>query len=292
VPAAKSCLIKKKSMSEYTFSPALTKAALDDYVALFRKSFAADEKLNKKYLEWQYVSNPHGKVIGYDAFLGDELAAHYAIVPRRYHVSSQPIDGALSVNTATHPIHRGHGLFLKLATITYEAAAKHGVRFVTGVANEHSVRGFTRGLGFTLLGQARLYAGLRAPFRAKNALGMRPDSDWLDWRLANPSRRYERLCHSDGSSTLCTRIRGVNFHIARMDNAVLERSKYLASLPTSRGLKLGFSPVFAQRAPWILRLPQTMQPSPWHVIWRTLDSELDPAISWKLSLDGLSMDTF
>jgi GNAT superfamily N-acetyltransferase len=143
-------------MSDYVLVPSLERATVADYVVLFAQSFAGDNKLNASYLGWQYESNPHGKVIGMDAFLGDELAAHYAIIPRRYRLGVQIFDAALSVNTATHPQHQGKGLFTKLAAATYELAAQRGVKFVVGAANANSVGGFTRKLGFTALGQIRL----------------------------------------------------------------------------------------------------------------------------------------
>ncbi|MEN9544092.1 MAG: hypothetical protein RLZZ598_925, partial [Pseudomonadota bacterium] len=178
-------------MPEYAFVPALERASAEDYVHLFEASYGGDDKLSTKYLEWQYLHNPDGRVIGFDAFLGDELAAHYAIIPRCYTLGGAIFKAALSVNTATHPGHQGKGLFIKLAHATYQAAAERGVQFVVGVANAQSVGGFTRKLGFSEVGQVRLHSGFGAPARADEALDLKLSADWLSWRLANPSRRYE-----------------------------------------------------------------------------------------------------
>jgi hypothetical protein len=47
-------------------------------------------------------------------------------------------------------------------------------------------------------------------------------------------------------------------------------------------------PDFAQG----LKLPQKLQPSPWHVIFRSLDPAVDKSMADALLFDGLAMDTF
>ncbi len=280
-------------MSEYTLVPSLEWASIADYVGLFGASFAGDDKLNADYLHWQYLANPHGQVIGVDAFMGGALVAHYAIIPRRYRLGTQVFDAALSVNTATHPQHQGKGLFTKLAEATYFAAAQRGVKFVVGVANANSVGGFTRKLGFTSLGQIRLYAGFKATVAAANSLDLDVQASWLDWRLGNPSRRYEGVKHGDGTTTLQTQVKGIPFNIARVSTEVLLESQRTASLGLNRALMPGLSPVFASTStPSVFQLPLWAQPSPWHVIWRTLDPTFNASLAGRLRFDGLSMDTF
>lgn len=281
-------------MPNYTLVPALERASIDDYVDLFNKSFGGDDKLNARYLDWQYLRNPDGRVIGFDAFLGDELAAHYATIPRRYGVAGSDHKAALSVNTATHPAHQGKGLFTKLADATYREAAARGVQFIVGVANGQSVGAFTRKLGFTELGRVRLYAGFKAVRAEQEALDLRVTADWLAWRLANPSRRYERVRHADGSTSLSTSLKGIPFRFARIDTQVLQESRVEAAIPAASGIVPGLSPYFAASNSVGLRLPLPlkMQPSPWHVIWRSLDAGCDATLASRLRLDGLAMDTF
>lgn len=280
------------TLPNYTFVPSLERATIDDYVSLFRDSFSGDGKLNADYLRWEYLANPHGQVIGVDAFLGDNLVAHYAIIPRRYRLGTQIFDAALSVNTATHPLHQGKGLFTKLAEITYQLAAQRGVKFVVGAANANSVGGFTRKLGFTVLGQIRLYVGFKAVAATTEYLDLDIQPDWLEWRLANPSRRYERVTHCDGSTTLRTHVKGLPFNIARVITTNLVDSQPATSLSLNRALIPALAPVFAATKPTGFQLPLWVQPSPWHVIWRLLDPSISPSLSVRLRLDGLSMDTF
>lgn len=277
-------------MADYQLRPALEGASLSDYIALFEAAFGKDSKLTEAYLQWQYIDNPHGRVIGTDAFLNGELAAHYAIIPRRYRWNSQVFNGALSVNTATHPNHQGKGLFTRLATATYEAAEREGVKFVVGAANANSVGGFTRKLSFHALGQIRLYGAFAAPRSGSDALDLDISSDWLRWRFKNPARRYRTLPHGDGTATISTWVNAVPFHISRVpdqnnDGARIAPKTLLPILPA-------LTPLFAPQLPRLPRLPLEAQPSPWHVIWRALDPSIDSDMAGALRFDGLSMDTF
>ncbi len=284
--AAKSATVPA-SMPDYRLEPALARASLDDYVQLFRASFGGDDKLNEAYLRWQYVDNPHGRVIGVDAYAGDTLAAHYAIIPRRYRLGTIEFRAALSVNTATHPAHQGKGLFVRLAQQTYAAAADAGVQFVVGVANANSVGGFTRRLGFAELGRVGLFFLADAPDDDRHVLDVAVDADWLGWRLANPSRQYLAAESGGGRVTLATKVRSVPFKLARVNRALLAGADPAASLLPHVGL----TPWFGPTDPPLLRLPPRLQPSPWHVIWKPLSDGLDPTLCKSLRISGLAMDT-
>ena len=92
-------------MTDYTLHPALERASIEDYISLFDLAFPGNDKLGKAYIDWLYLQNPDGPVVGVDAYLGGELAAHYATIPRRYCVGGTHHKALLSVNTATHPAH-------------------------------------------------------------------------------------------------------------------------------------------------------------------------------------------
>jgi hypothetical protein len=274
-------------MNTYTIRPALEHASVEDYVDLFRASFA-DSKFSAEYLRWQYLENPHGRVIGMDAFDGGELAAHYAIIPRRYALGSTTFRAALSVNTATHPAHQGpQALFFRLAKATYQRAEESGVQFIVGAANAKSFRGFTRVLNFKSLGHIRLYASLGAVPRKSDVLDVVADADWAYWRLRNPARDYSVAGRNPVQ--VSTVVKGVPFHLAKLPREAVD------SLPGLRnGLRFtpGLTPYFGPHAPSFGQLPLRVQPSPWHVIWRALDSSLASDLPAKLRLDGLGMDTF
>lgn len=280
-------------MSDYVLHPVLSKASLSDYLRLFMDAFGADEKFTPEYLTWQYTANPHGRVIGFDAYLGEELAAHYVVIPRRYRSGCHDMLAALSLNTATHPAHQGKGLFVKLATATYEAAANLGVKFVVGAANANSVGGFTKRLGFQSRGQIRLQLALRAPSSREPALDLSLDEEWLTWRFANPSRRYVEARHSDGSSTVRTWVRNVPFNLCRVPTGHLSATHVGSRVQRGLTVLPALTPVFGPGSDGAgFRLPLRMQPSPWHVIWRSLSSDADEDLAGRLRFGGLSMDTF
>src|SRR2546430_14155743 len=85
-----------------------------------------------QFIQWQYADNPAGKIVGYNAMVGDLIAAHYVAQPFYAKLNGETYKAILSLNTATHKEHRGKGLFTKLADQTYTTAANEGFAFVIG----------------------------------------------------------------------------------------------------------------------------------------------------------------
>ena len=103
----------------------LTEARADEssiqkYIELFAACFPGASHYKAEYLRWLYRANPAGAVVGFDAWDGEILAAHYACVPARMLIGGRACRALLSLNTATHPSYQGKGLFTKLAAATYE----------------------------------------------------------------------------------------------------------------------------------------------------------------------------
>lgn len=279
-------------MTNYELVPIFERATIKNYLELFELCFGADKKFTEEYLDWQYTQNPDGQVIGFDAYFENALVGHYAIIPRCYQHAGKYFIAALSLNTATHPGHQGRGLFVKLAQATYIKAKELGVQFVVGAANANSIGGFTRRLGFTELGHIRLQLGWRAPERPDTALDLQGNSEWLTWRFSNPARRYARIEHGDGTSTVQTWVRNIPFNICRVSTDKLRKLDIINLIPTKMSLMPGLSPVFGLAKNCNFYLPKKIQPSPWHVIWRSLSTECDAELALNLWFDGRSMDTF
>jgi len=277
---------------DFEFHASCSRAGTADYAELFSASFNGDKKLSPEYLRWLYEDNPHGKVIGVDAFAGGRLAAHYAIIPRHYKFQSREFLAALSVNTATHPDFQGKGLFTKLAQRTYENAADKGVKFVIGAANANSIHGFLKKLGFTELGQSRLYIGNALTPQSDGELGLSVDAGWLKWRLRNPARQYLHAKFK-GKISVYSKI-GMNIfnigclpgeHAATVESQCPRRSAAQSMMPV-------LSPYFGPTKMRSPSIPLKLQPSPWHIIWRQLDNSLPTDLAQRLVFDGLAMDTF
>jgi GNAT superfamily N-acetyltransferase len=230
-------------------------------------------------LEWLYRHNPEGGVVGMDAWAGDRLAAHYVTIPTRARVQGVEVRGLLSLNTATDPDFQGKGLFTRLASATYEAAAAQGFQFVTGFANANSTPGFIRKLAFQNVRQ--LQAGLLvSPPRDLPARDCDFEASWsaesLAWRLANPAGRY----------TVARR--GAVLDIRSPTNVpLLDCAAFLTpafNLP-SRGLPpwrpplfIGLEPRIALERRGFIPVPEKLRPSPLNMIWRALDPTLPAAL--------------
>jgi len=275
-------------MSDYEFVNVLDRANIEDYLALFTKSYGHNNKLTAAYLQWLYKENPHGCAIGFDAYLDGELAAHYVTIPRVYRVRGDNVPGVLSVNTATHPNHQRKGLFTRLAATTYERAEQEGYQFIIGVANTQSIHGFLNKLEFEYLGQIRLALWRKPHPEPQDYALLDKGKDWMRWRLSNPSAKYF-LTHAGKDEVIINTRRGrAVFSIGRTKCSLLPDNVSATLWSGSRGLA-SLTPVYPTEGNGPF-LPERFMPSPWHIILRCMGTELDTMA--KIHFDGLSMDTF
>ena len=134
-------------MSEYTFVRVssdnlshlqlLYKVAFNTIVSIdfFKKKFDT----SAMGVEW----------LGYIAFdNAGTPAAYYGVFPCICDYFGEKILVAQSGDTMTHPDHRGKGLFIQLATKTYDLAKNSGVKFVFGFPNKNSYPGFVNKLNW------------------------------------------------------------------------------------------------------------------------------------------------
>ena len=265
-------------------------ATLAQYGALFAACFPGTDKFTPAYLDWLYLANPDGAAVGYDAWDGERLAAHYVCVPARAWVEGREARVLLSLNTATHPDYQGKGLFTKLAAMTYEAGAEAGFDGVYGVANANSTPGFIRKLGFQLVRplEARIGVGAlrHAPKAPASALSF--ERSWspeaLAWRCANP---HNRVWHRATGQRL-------QFHAPAVGvvpaYAELDAGSGTNTLPTSTSsqgpapsplrLFIGLAPDANSRYWNYASIPLKLRPSPLNLIWRGFSPrvpQLDPA---------------
>lgn len=168
-------------------------ASLQEILQLMLLAFEGhSDKFCPEYLKWQYADNPVGTIVGFNAYNGEELAAHYVTMPIYMNINGQKTLGLLSLNTATHPNHQGKRLFTTLADRTYQYAAENGYKFVIGVANANSTHGFLKHLGFKLIGPLTFKVGLGMKLyqRTDYTFTRYWDKVIMDWRLKNPSMKY------------------------------------------------------------------------------------------------------
>ena len=246
---------------------------LEAYAALLCKVFGHAAKFSVGALAWRYRDNPDGGVVGFDAWDGDRLCAHYVTCPTTARMGPASVRGLLSLNTATDPDYGGQGLFTRLAQATYAAGAAAGHGFVMGVANANSTPGFLRRLDFQLV--APLEAGLllRHPQRFEDTeIGFR--IDWtprrLAWRLANPASAYG-VRDRDGLTLIAA---PTHLPLVGCVGFVAEGLVEPGGAGGLASLFIGLEPRLNLGALGFLRLPKRLRPSPLNLIYRRLG---DPA---------------
>lgn len=261
-------------------------STLTRYVGLFGHAFPKRAGFSVAYLSWLYHLNPEGLAIGFDAWEGDELIAHYACIPCRVEFEGVPTRAMLSLNTATHPAHQGKGLFTQLAYLTYEAAAAQGIQSVYGIANANSTPGFVRKLGFDLVRplQAKLGWGSLGIDWAMLKGSVRFQRLWsrtnLEWRMANPKNTVQAVT-KDGKACFFARAKGSWLPAyAEMDgDRCFVEPAELNLPPLAPRLYLGLVPDGAANFSGFIDIPQRFRPSPLNLIYRSLgdaSKRIDP----------------
>ncbi|MFC0166882.1 GNAT family N-acetyltransferase [Pseudoduganella danionis] len=263
-----------------------TPAALARYRELFLACFPAGaaDRFTADYLDWLYRANPDGRVVGFDAWDGDTLAAHYVCLPAQARFEGQLIRVLLSLNTATHPNYQGQGLFSQLAHMCYDAATALGYDAVYGVANANSTPGFIRKLGFQLVRPLEARIGLGPLLRRPSTRTPSFERYWsaaaLAWRCANPNNPVRRHASGQGWQFFAPSLSPLLPAIAQLDHAAELPQIARVAWPSPARLFIGLVPD-AERAYWnYASIPQRLRPSPLNLIFKPLSarvSRLDPA---------------
>lgn len=254
-----------------------TPEALARYEQLLLACFPGSDKFKPAYLSWLYDQNPDGKVVGYDAWEGDQLAAHYVTVPATAHVAGEDTKVLLSLNTATHPDHRGKGLFPKLADATYKAGAEQGFDACYGVANANSTPGFTKKLGFQLIEPllAKVgFGGLGVDWdqvRSKAAFRRIWSKESLQWRCDSPVNPVTARNKGKGMSL---RTKGAKGTAAWTEIGEQFDVQTPGRGPSPMRLFLGLLPQGVGGLGTYFDIPQRMRPSPLNLIYRSLSGRV------------------
>lgn len=114
--------------------------------ALFKEVFGTHRPL--EHDQWKYAENPFGPPLVVLAENGNRVIGQYALWPTPLRLGSKVYLGAQSLDTMTHPDYQGQGMFTRLASACYEAAAKRDVVAVYGFPNDSSYPGFMKRLNF------------------------------------------------------------------------------------------------------------------------------------------------
>jgi GNAT superfamily N-acetyltransferase len=279
--------------------------SLEAYSSLLRTTFPhAAARFSDRYLDWLYRRNPEGAIVGFDAWDGGRLAAHYVCMPIAASVGGREVRALLSLNTATHPEYQGRGLFTKLANRTYADAGGAAYAAVVGVANANSTPGFIKKLGFQLVRPLSALVGV-GPLRGFRVTPMPRDLDFrrswttasLAWRLENPNGPVTLLKGWGGMTAFSapTHVPGVvawTEHDTIADQPAVRSPQiaerlgrlFLGITPPSLGLRSGS--LYAE-------LPAQLRPAPLNLIYRRLGEDGLAALQPdRIFFDFLDFDAF
>ena len=249
---------------------------LELYSVLLNNCFPDTPANRRKFstvsLEWLYKENPDGMALGFDAFDGDKLVAHYVCIPTNILGSAGPLRALLSLNTATLPKYQGRGFFTQLAETTFEAAKQLGYDCIYGVANQNSTPGFVQKLGFSFVAplQAMLGVGRLQPPISNFPLQFQRSwsSSTLTWRCANPANPLS-TSKQLGSRVFmaCTEFPGINAYAELWDKTVLQSSPSVSSLKLK--LVLGLFPQGLSAS--YFKIPNFLKPAPLNFVFKSLN---------------------
>ena len=261
-------------MAEYEFiQTSIEEDKITAYSQLLSSVFDKSSKYSFGFLKWQYVLNPNGTVVGYDAYANGVLAAHYVTIPVVYSINGEVVKGLLSLNTATHPQHQGKGLFTQLATRTYQLGEKLGYKFVIGVANQNSTHGFLKKLGFYLISPLDVKIGFGSiSVGGEERYKLKPvwNNESLDWRLKCPEGIYS----SNGNNIYSkTDKPGIFSKMAELPDHIRYRNlKTKGILPCK--LWIGLSANIRKHG-FFVDLPDKLKPSPLNLIFKNLGADFE-----------------
>ena len=136
----------------------------DEELEKYRECFLANgTDKSIELLKWFHQQNLAGLQSIYYALTNEkEIAAIYTYLPGKLKLMDQTVVAMQSFDTLTDYRHRGKGLFIKLASLLEREESAKKIELVYGFANENSVHGFIKKLGFTYFGDVPF---LIKPFR-------------------------------------------------------------------------------------------------------------------------------
>ena len=77
--------------------------SLKRYSRFLTTYYGKPEQFTFDYIKWQYVENPAGRAVGFDAFYREELVAHVATIPLKAVLFGKEEKWLLLVNAMTLP---------------------------------------------------------------------------------------------------------------------------------------------------------------------------------------------
>jgi hypothetical protein len=276
-----------------------SKAGISECVSLLRTVFPQATHITPNYLEWQYIQNPVGQCVGFNAYAAGQLAAHYVTIPISARLFGLEKRGLLSLNTATHPEHQGRRLFTTLAAKTYEYGRSAGYDFVVGVANANSTPGFVGKLNFQLVAplMARVGVGMvkKKQTPVHNCFECLWDAPRLNWRMQNPSLAYTYRQVNQMTQILAStgkfNIQAVlgEFVTNQYAPQLFARQR---TFPYPIKLWIGLDCQVDWKKSLYMDIPERFKPSPLNLIFKDLTEKMSPLSPDQVIFHAIDFDAY
>lgn len=279
----------------YNFLPIRTdETSIKEITNLLKITFPHAKKYTETFVVWQYVDNPDGPMMGYNAYEGATLAAHYALMPIKAKIYGKEEKGLLSLNTATHPEHRGKKLFPKLANESYKEAANQGFSFIIGVANAQSTSGFLKKLDFQFIGMLDAKLGWGPITREKDDYNVDYQRIWnedaIQWRISNPELQYKIKNNRILAPTDRFGIQAILKEFDKEYSIDDNHTRTLSLMPIK--LWMGIDNTIDWKKSFYFDIPLKMRPSPLNLIFKDLTGNGREFDFSKIQFDALDFDAY
>ena len=104
------------------------------------------------FFRWKHEANPFGRSPGWVAVDGDVIVGFRTFLRWEFATSTGTVRAVRAVDTATHPEHRGRGIFRRLTERAITELTQEGVSFVFNTPNANSLPGYLK-MGWRRAGQ-------------------------------------------------------------------------------------------------------------------------------------------
>jgi hypothetical protein len=295
---------------------------------LLQAELPAARYVDAAYLRWLYDENPYGPAIQRAVDDDGVRVAHYALIPQRYRGRDGVVPAAFSLHAVVRSGTQRKGYFQTIGAEIYEEAAATGWQFSTGVCNDKSIGAVVKYMGWKTPGPlpvklcVPLHTGrgvtsyavddaFLAGTRCTELTGGLDDfpveqwtnsytPEYLRWRLACPSTQFAIHANDDLVAITTTDVRfGVR---AAVVLKLLRRTD--GPTPIAADAMIAAACRF-HRAPYAvyagfnrrvrvrgIQPPRRLQPSPLHLILRSLSPAVDQQALAVDTFEFLDMDAY
>jgi GNAT superfamily N-acetyltransferase len=191
-------------------------------IALLATSLGRDDDPRFEALyAWKHELNCFGPSCIVVAVAGDQIVGFRALMRWQFRSGERTIHAVRAVDTATHPGHRGRGIFTRLTRRALELVQAEGTDFIFNTPNDQSRPGYMK-MGWREVGRLQI--------------SVRPSSLTALPKLLQarvPAERWSEPCNA-----------GEPAEVALQENE--ELGDLLASQPRSAGIETSRSPAYLQ----------------------------------------------